>query len=269
MPEYRVTARNTSSSSENKIHDDDVARRYGFGGGLVPGVAVYAYVTYPLVAAFGAAWLERGTCSIKFVKPIFEGDEVVIRATTQRAPEGLSIALVAATAGNGDCAFATATLPERSPATVDAAAYAEAPLPVERPEATRDCLASLGVIGTISERYDAACAADFTAKMSDALPLYGGSEGYVHPAFFLNQANQALKSNVLLGPWIHTGSIVRHLSAARIGETLCTRGRVRGLTAKKGAEIVELDLLLLADRARPVAHVYHSAIYRLPAPANA
>ena len=37
---YRVSAYNTSKQSENKIHDDAVARRYGFSGGLVPGVEV-------------------------------------------------------------------------------------------------------------------------------------------------------------------------------------------------------------------------------------
>ena len=30
----------------------------------------------------------------------------------------------------------------------------------------------------------------------------------------------------------------------------------------------ELDLLFVAGDSRPVAHVYHSAIYRLPVPAN-
>jgi len=67
LPEYRVKARNTSERSENKIHDDAVARQYGFRGGLVPGVTVYAYMTHPLVEAFGTGWLERGTASVRFV----------------------------------------------------------------------------------------------------------------------------------------------------------------------------------------------------------
>jgi hypothetical protein len=37
---YRVSAYNTSKHSENKMHDDSVAKRYGFDGGLVPGVDV-------------------------------------------------------------------------------------------------------------------------------------------------------------------------------------------------------------------------------------
>src|SRR5260370_37771387 len=35
---YRVSAYNTSKQSENKIHDDAVARRFGFSGVLVPRV---------------------------------------------------------------------------------------------------------------------------------------------------------------------------------------------------------------------------------------
>ena len=47
---YRVSAYNTAHDSENKIHDDATARRFGFGGGLVPGVDVYGYITHMPVA---------------------------------------------------------------------------------------------------------------------------------------------------------------------------------------------------------------------------
>jgi len=50
LPLNTVRANNTSSASENKIHDDSVARQYGFSGGLVPGVDIYAYMTHPVVA---------------------------------------------------------------------------------------------------------------------------------------------------------------------------------------------------------------------------
>jgi acyl dehydratase len=71
-----------------------------------------------------------------------------------------------------------------------------------------------------------------------------------------------------MGPWIHVGSAVRHLGLARVGDRLATRGRVRSLFEKKGREFVELDLVIVAGAgARPVAHVRHTAIYRLPAPA--
>src|SRR5215470_12721764 len=71
---YQVKAVNTATASENKIHDDAVARRFGFGGGLVPGVDVYAYMAHQPVARWGRAWLERGTAECRFQKPVYDGD---------------------------------------------------------------------------------------------------------------------------------------------------------------------------------------------------
>src|SRR5215467_2974648 len=57
---YRVETYNVSHASENKIHDDAVARQLGFASGLVPGVEVYAYACHPIAQRWGRAWLERG-----------------------------------------------------------------------------------------------------------------------------------------------------------------------------------------------------------------
>jgi hypothetical protein len=51
-----------------------------------------------------------------------------------------------------------------------------------------------------------------------------------------------------------------------VGDRLAARGKVRSLFEKKGREFVELDLVLLAGT-RAVAHILHTAIYRLPPPA--
>ena len=268
LPGYHVTARNTSSNSENKIHDDATARRYGFRGALVPGVTVYAYLTEPLVAAFGAAWLERGTASVRFHKPIMDGEEVqVTAAVTARDPKAATVTVTGATAATPEAATLAATLPAGSPTPVNLAMYRMAPLPEPRPEATRAHLAALDGLGTPVNTYDEACAAEWLDRVDDSLPLYRGRDGWIHPAFFLDQANKALRQNVRLGPWIHASSVVRHLGGARVGETLATRGRVRSVFEKNLREFVELDLVIVAgDRPRPVAHVVHTAIYRLPAP---
>src|SRR2546425_709171 len=76
----RLRARNTSEASENKIHDDATAASFGFRGGLVPGVTVYAYMTVPIVEQFGLAWLERGSMQVKFHQPFYDGEEVIVRA---------------------------------------------------------------------------------------------------------------------------------------------------------------------------------------------
>jgi len=144
------------------------------------------------------------------------------------------------------------------------AIYPAAPLPAERPLATREQFESLDALGTPVNAYDEARAAEYLERVSDALALYRGARGWAHPGFFLDQANKALSQNVRMSPWIHAGSVVRHLGGARVGEMLATRGRVRSLFEKKGRQFVEADLAIVAgDRARPVAHVLHTAIYCL------
>jgi len=267
LPDYRVKAVNTSTDSENKIHDDATARRYGFAGGLVPGVTVYAYLTQPLVATLGSAWLQRGTTNVKFVKPVLDGEEVRMTGEiTGRDPQGgLSATVRASTASSGECAVLQATLPAGSPTPLNIALYAEAPLPAEREPGTREYFDAHPVLGTFVTRYDAAQAEDYVTSVSDPLPLYRAADGWVHPAFYTHLGNRCLRSNVVIGPWIHLGSVVRHLGPARIGATLTARSRVRSLWEKKGRDFVELDIAILAN-GKPVAHVLHSAIYRLPAP---
>jgi hypothetical protein len=145
--------------------------------------------------------------------------------------------------------------------------YPVAELPDPRPAATRPHLSSLGTLGTPQAHYDAARAAEYLGKVDDPLALYRGADGVVHPAFYLEQANRALDRNVKMGPWIHVGSVVRHLGGARIGDHLATRGKVRSVFEKKGREFVELDLVIVAgDTSRPIAHILHTAIYQLRGP---
>ena len=264
LPACCVHARNTAVGSENRIHDPDEARRRGFRGAVVPGVAVYAYLTRPLVAALGEAWLRRGTAYVRFRRPVIEDEEVTITgAITARAPDGLTAEASAHTAAEGECARLLATLPAGTPVPVNAALYVERPLPDERPPVSRDRLAALDALASPRVRYDGEQAQAWLDAVGDPLPLYRGASGWVHPAFYLVQANRALDRTVRLDFWVHVESRVRHLGGARVGQELLTRGRIRSLFERKGREFVELDLVVLAD-GTPAAHVLHTAIYRLP-----
>src|ERR1700712_1452281 len=86
---YSVDAYNMSWDSENKIHDDAVAKRFGFSGGLVPGVDVYGYMMHQAVARWGRAWLEHGTASVRLIKPVYDGN--VADITAMESPAGLGI----------------------------------------------------------------------------------------------------------------------------------------------------------------------------------
>jgi hypothetical protein len=67
--EHRVVARNPSTDSENRIHTYEVAWKYGFKGGLVPGVTIYAYACAPILKNLGEEWLEKGSATMRFSAP--------------------------------------------------------------------------------------------------------------------------------------------------------------------------------------------------------
>ena len=91
IPPYQVSAINTSKASENKIHDDATARRFGFKAGFVPGVNVYAYMTHLPVQRWGRAWLERGTSEAKFGKPVYEN--AIAEVTAVEDAHGMEISV--------------------------------------------------------------------------------------------------------------------------------------------------------------------------------
>src|SRR5690348_4786665 len=122
---HRIQAYNTSKHSENKIHDDAVARRYGFSGGLVPGVDVMAYMMHLPVAKWGRAFLERGLIEARFVKPVYDGE--IAEAT---ADESNGVLTIQVHSRGQLCASGTASLPAVAPSFslsdyVDVAAVAE------------------------------------------------------------------------------------------------------------------------------------------------
>src|SRR6202795_2992875 len=107
---HRVQAYNTAKLSENKMHDDTVARRFGFSGGLVPGVDVMAYMMHLPVAKWGRAFLERGLIEARFVKPVYDGETADVTAAERDG--GLSIEVES----RGQlCATGSASLPVSAP----------------------------------------------------------------------------------------------------------------------------------------------------------
>ena len=265
LPLHRVRAHNAATASENRIHDDTVARRFGFAGGLVPGITVFGYLTRPVVEAWGSSWLERGTMAARFRQPIYEGEEVTVRGTTVEDAATRAAQLEAVNGAGDVCAVATATVPATPPEPPSVDAYPAAPLPGERHPATPEALAGIDVLGTVESRFHADRADETLALVGDDLPLYREA-GVAHPTWLLYWANALLASNVALGPWIHTGSEVANFGLVHDGERLAARGRIASLAEHKGHRLVDLDLLLVAGGTRPVMHVRHSAIYRLRTP---
>jgi hydrogenase maturation factor len=255
---YRVQAYNTAHSSENKIHDDAVARRFGFSGALVPGVDVYAYMMHLPVARWGRAFLERGTAQCRFTNPVYDGET----AEVSGRDEGDAL-VIEVTSGGKSCATGSARLPAQAatPRALGRFPSASPPAMENRPAASPATLPVGGCLGSIPFEANAELAAGYLRDVRETDDLYS-REGLVHPGTVLRMCNLALLRNVLLGPWIHVGSAVQNFSAARVGEILEARACVAANDERKGHLFVELDVLVLGAGTRPVAAVRHTAIYR-------
>jgi hypothetical protein len=251
-----VQAHNAATASENKIHDDAVARQHGFSGGLVPGITVFGYLSAPIVKAWGRGWLERGSMSARFRQPIYDGDDITVVGTV----DSESADVVARNSSDEVCGLGTARLFADQPEAPSIEDYPTAPLADPRFPPTPEALAGVGVLGSLEAGFHADRADP--ALLGDDLPIYR-ELGVAHPVWMLYFANAILAANVALGPWIHTASAVQNLSLLHDGDRLSVRGRIAGLTERRGHQIVDLDLLMVADDIRPVMHVLHSAIYRL------
>jgi acyl dehydratase len=265
LRDYRVVAHNTATASANKIHDDTVARAYGFGGGLVPGVDVYAYMTHPPAEAWGRDWLARGTLRARFLAPAYEGDELTVVAGEptdgSAGPPGVTVALEVRRADGTVCAAGEAGLPDGRPGD-DTATWprADPPAPNARPPAASpETLAPGTHFALAPHTFHAAKAGAYLADVRERLPLYREA-GLAHPGWLLRDANYVLSANVALGPWIHVESATRHHGVVADGAVVEARATVVAEWERKGHRFVELDVGIFGDGAL-VARVAHTAIH--------
>jgi acyl dehydratase len=255
IPPYHVSAYNTAKASENKIHDDATAQRFGFKGGFVGGVNVYAYMAHLPVARWGRAWLESGTGSARFMKPVYEGDIAEVSAVEDA--EGLALTVHSQ---GVLCATGRAEPPghaEPSPALDD---FLAVPPRANRVAADETSLAVGDWLGMTPLPVTAASQVQELTDIRETDPLYL-REGIVHPGTILRCCNWVLSHNVILPAWIHMGSTVRNLGLAHVGDTLTVRARVTKNYEHKGHKWVELDALVVANEKKPIIRATHNAIY--------
>ena len=256
--EHRVQAYNVSHASENKIHDDSVAKKLGFTGGLVPGVEVFAYATHPAVACWGKEWLERGHMEARFAKPVYDGHFAIVTATDVAGALDLKVESEGTL-----CATGRATLPMGSAAPPDLASYAwrAPPAMAARPMASETSLAEGTVLGVAPVVLTKVRLEEYLGGVRETHPIYA-AEGLAHHGILLRLCNALLRDNVLLSPWIHVGSAVRNFATAKVGDELAARARVVKNYDKKGHRLVDLDCVISVND-KVIAHVAHSAIYKL------
>src|ERR1700742_5194400 len=252
---YSVSAYNTSKQSENKIHNDTVARRFGFSGGLVPGVDVMAYMMHLPVRSWGRAFLERGLIEARFVKPVYDGE-----ITDVRGQESDGVLTIEVESRRELCATGSASLTDQVP-SYSVADYTEVAAVAERKPVGPSSYEVGKWLGTIPRSWAGKPASDYLADIRETNAIYA-QEGLCHPGLLQRVMNKVLVDNAILGPWIHVGRRMQLLSAAASGDELTARAKVTGNYEKKGHRFVELEALVVANNKTPLAHCHHIAIYQ-------
>lgn len=275
LPPAHLRAHNASLQSDNKIHDDEVARRYGFAGGLVPGVTVYAYMAQPLAAVAGAEWLSHGGATVAFIHPLYEGDETTANAEVSpadaRQPGRITLDLWAENGARQRCGTGTAwvgtdrrTAPPQVP---DYVAVDPGPAPDPRPALELE-RAPLGqVLARLVLPTSPAAARDYADAVFDANPLFREASPWgpplMHPGWLLSNCNAIFSKSFAFGPWIHTRSEIEYLAPALAGRTLTLHGRLAEAYERRQHHYAVLDLFCQDETGAGIMRVRHTAIFKV------
>lgn len=248
--DHTVVAFNTATESLNRMHDDGVASTYGFRGGLVPGVDVWAYLTRPCIDRWGRDFLSAGTMEVRFLLPVYDGEVV-----TARLEDDGTLVVVGPDGTDRARGSASIDAPQPAPREIPAA-----PLPDSPPPAAPELLMPGTVLGTLAFTYRSEHGPQYADDVRDDADLY--RDGSVcHPGQLARQANWALSRNVALGPWIHVGTTAYHRAVVRDGQQVEVRAAVVDEREHKGHRFVDLDVEVSADGA-PAWSAFHTAIWQ-------
>jgi acyl dehydratase len=274
LPIEERRARNTSSVSENKIHEDTVAKQYGFRGGLVPGATTYAYLASYLTRVLGPEWAAGGSSTVSLVRPVYDGDLIrlggaVTEATGDARQGSVSVECWVDGPADARCAPAAATLCRPVSRIVEERpAFARIDLPPRLPDERGPISAASAPVGVplppVLMPADPETIARYLDDIDERDPLFREASPYgpplVHPGWWPSLANRVLSANFRLGPWIHTRSESRHLAPALSGGVYHAWGQIVDAFEKRGHEYVSADVLITDGADEAVVRMRHTAI---------
>lgn len=225
---WSVRAVNLPDHADNVVHTDAGAKAAGFEAALVAGTTVYAYLTHPVVAAWGRSWVESGGGELRLRRPVLQDDLVTC------TPAG-----------------------DQIDAQVDGETRAMLlPFP-DGPVMAEDR-------GEIVGRFDFALGdaeADYAMRAGDDLTLYV-EDHIAHPVTWLNLANTAFIRHFVDGPWVHVRSRFAHQEAVRPDAELSIETRMLRRFDSRAGKRVEADVIIRTD-GRAAVIIEHEAIMKL------
>lgn len=262
---WSAEAFNQSPDSSNRIHSDEVAKAFGFKGGLVPGVTVSAYLAHPAVEAWGLDWLSRGRAHVVVGKPLYDTYqfEVDLSDVTETSYHAVLTDQEGVQCANGFVDIC-ANLPDPPVMRGDKLLKKGQAIP----NATREEMEKLKDRGMLAlpARWDNSNNMATYLKNRNSMPelLRFGGGAYANPSFMLGLTNWVLAGNAYMNPWIHLQTDSQFFAPVPDSSELICECAIADLFDKKGHEFVDLDVDVYFKQTRQaVMHARLRAIYKL------
>ncbi len=262
LPEHRIKASIDLSDSVNQIQDDEYAQRCGFRAGLVPGTTIFAYMSRPLVEMGGRDWLERGSAEVRFLRPIYEGEEIRITGSiSSLAKDGTVLLDYQASNSQGTiCAEGTAHLPlSRTMQEPSRADYPSGPAILHRP-ISLESLKVGDLLSPVTSEFNWNVHWQYCQKsIRDHHPMY---EKTLHPGWLVGRASRILAANYSILAWIDVSCQVQCFNIQKDECSVETRGRIHDKFEHDGDHFIVLDLAVFAPTCC-LATMRYTAIFRI------
>jgi acyl dehydratase len=262
LPEHRIKAFIDLSDSVNQIQDDEYAQHCGFRAGLVSGTTIFAYMSRPLVELMAKDWLERGSTEVRFLRPIYEGEDIRITGSiSSLSKDGTLLLNYQASNSQGTvCASGAAHLPlgkaAHEPSRAD---YPAGPAILNRP-ISLESLKVGELLSPITSEFNWNIHWQYCQKaIRDHHPMY---EKTLHPGWLVGRASKILAANYSILAWIDVSCQVQYFNIQEEECAIETRGRIQDKFERDGDHFVILDLAVFAPT-RCLATMLYTAIFRI------
>lgn len=261
--DFKIQALNDAESSENKIHSDDIAAKYGFTGALVSGVNVFGYLTQPLVQRFGEQVLSNAFFDVIFRKPAYHAETLTIKTTEVAGESDYKNFRCEALNQSGDL------LAELTSSIFEGATKSDTCLPVDndacienREEIHWDNIHLSEPAPVYLWQPTEEDNQQRVLAQRDGAALYRGTEGFIHPYYLLDACNKALMRMFILPAWIHTGSKLQIRRPIHVGQDIAVHAIPVDKWERKGHQFIRLSILMIVDQSIAV-EIEHTAIFRI------